>query len=223
MTLRSFLCLAALVLFSTGVAQAQDPVKVDSVHYKVIAENANVRVLKISYPAGGKSVPHKHPDSIVVPLVTSNVHFANADGTSRDEELADGTAMYAPAGVHTPSNKGKGPVDAILVEFKGDAPGTATLPTQRPAMNLKMLAEGARGNAQHVVAEPTFTEPAGSKHDYDQVVIALNASGMSLSINGKPAKTTWKRGDVALIGRGEAHESKNTGGKPAEFIIVSVK
>ncbi len=219
----SLLLMGAFVLLSTGVAQAQDPVTVDSAHYKVIAENAQVRVLKISYPVGGKSVPHQHPDSIVIPLATSNVHFANADGTSRDEELAAGTAMYAPAGVHTPSNMGKTAVDAILVEFKGANPGTATLLTARPNMDLKMLAEGPRGNAQHVVADPSFTEPAGTKHDYDQVVIALNAGGMSLSVNGKPAKTTWKRGDVELIGRGEPHESKNASGKPTEFIIVAVK
>ena len=222
MKVRSLLPLAAFVLFATGVAQAQDPIKVDAAHYKVIAENDHVRVLKISYPVGGKSVPHQHPDSIVVPLTTSKVHFANADGTSRDEELAEGTAMYAPAGVHTPSNVGKSAVDAILVEFKG-APGTATLPTTRPNMNLKMLAEGPRGTATHIVADPTFAEPAGTKHDYDQVVIALVGSGMSLSINGKPAKTTWKRGDVSLIGRGEPHESKNTSGKPSEFIIVAAK
>jgi beta-alanine degradation protein BauB len=223
MKARSLVSIATLVLFATGVAQAQDPVKVDAAHYKVIAENATVRVLKISYPVGGKSVPHQHPDAIVIPMTTSKVHFANADGTSRDEELAAGTAMYSPAGVHTPSNVGKTAVDAILVEFKGAQPGTATLPTARPNMNLKMLAEGPRGNAQHIVAEPTFSEPAGTTHDYDQVVIALNASGMSLSIDGKPAKTTWKRGDVSLIGRGQAHESKNTGGKPTEFIIVAVK
>jgi uncharacterized RmlC-like cupin family protein len=46
---------------------------------------------------------------------------------------------------------------------------------------------------------------------------------MSLSIEGKPAKTTWTRGDVQFIGRGVPHESKNTSGKPADFIIVAVK
>src|SRR5688572_13210956 len=34
---------------------------------------------------------------------------------------------------------------------------------------------------------------------------------MSLAIDGKPAKTTWQRGEVVFIGRGVAHESKNTG------------
>ena len=46
---------------------------------------------------------------------------------------------------------------------------------------------------------------------------------MSLSIDGKPAKTTWARGDVQFIGRGTPHEAKNTSGKPVEFVIVAIK
>jgi quercetin dioxygenase-like cupin family protein len=55
------------------------------------------------------------------------------------------------------------------------------------------------------------------------VIIALAPIAMSLSIDGKPAKTTWRKGDVAFIGRGVAHESKNTGGKPAGSRIVAIK
>jgi hypothetical protein len=44
------------------------------------------------------------------------------------------------------------------------------------------------------------------------VVVAAMAPGtMALSIAGKPARTTWKRGDVEFIGRGVTRESKNTG------------
>jgi hypothetical protein len=46
---------------------------------------------------------------------------------------------------------------------------------------------------------------------------------MSLSVDGKPAKTTWARGDAQFIGRGAGHESKNAGGKPVDFIIVAVR
>jgi oxalate decarboxylase/phosphoglucose isomerase-like protein (cupin superfamily) len=46
---------------------------------------------------------------------------------------------------------------------------------------------------------------------------------MSLAIDGQPAKTSWKRGDVSFIGRGVAHESKNASSKPIEFIIVAIK
>ena len=46
---------------------------------------------------------------------------------------------------------------------------------------------------------------------------------MSLAIDGKPVKTTWKRGDAQFIGRGVAHEAKNTGGKPVDMMIVAIK
>jgi hypothetical protein len=88
---------------------------------------------------------------------------------------------------------------------------------------MKVLAEGPRAMVYRSTADPNFQEAAGTKHDYDQVVIALGATPMSLSVDGKPAKTSWARGDVQLIGRGVGHESKNTGGKPVDFIIVAVK
>jgi quercetin dioxygenase-like cupin family protein len=90
-------------------------------------------------------------------------------------------------------------------------------------MKMKVLAEGARGMAYRVTADPTFHEPAGSKHDYDQLIIALAPGQMALTIDGKAAKTTWARGDVQFIGRGVAHESKNTSTKPVEFVIVAIK
>ncbi len=213
----------SLVLLWSGSALAQDAVKADPAHYKVVLENASVRVLKISYPVGSKSKMHQHPDSIVVPLAAAKVRFTTPDGKSEDTDMASESAMYGPAGTHNPANIGTGPVDALLVEFKSPAPGTAAIPTSRDNMTMKVLAEGPRAVAYRTTADPTFQEPAGSKHEYDQVVIALGPTQMSLSIDGKPAKTTWARGDVQFIGRGVAHESKNAGGKPVEFVIVGIK
>jgi len=167
---------------------------------------------------------HSHPDSIVIPLSTSKVRFAMPDGKSEDTDLASESAMYTPAGTHNPTNIGPGPVDALLVEFKSKTPGKAALPTSRPGMTVKALAEGPYGTASRATASASFAEPAGSKHDFDQVVIALaSGPGMSLSIDGKPAKTTWARGDVQFIGRGVPHEAKNTGGKPVDMVIVTIK
>jgi hypothetical protein len=45
---------------------AEDPVKVDPRHYKVEFENERVRVLRIKYGPGEKSVMHSHPESITV-------------------------------------------------------------------------------------------------------------------------------------------------------------
>jgi len=211
------------VLLTSVVALAQDAVKVDPTHYKVLIDNAAVRVLKITYAPGAKSVMHQHPDSIVIPLVESKVRFTMPDGTSQDSDLANESAQYTSAGTHNPTNTGTGPVDAVLVEFKTPAAGKATLPTSRPGMTLKTLAEGPRATAYRATMDGTFAEPAGTKHDFDQVVVSLAPAQMSLSIDGKPAKTTWARGDVQFIGRGVAHEAKNTGGKPIDIVVIAIK
>src|SRR4051812_48211662 len=128
------LAVVSLTALYATAALAQDPVKTDPTHYKLVFENASVRVLTISYAPGASSKMHHHPDSIVIPLVTSKVRFATPDGKSAENELAKDSAMYAAAGLHNPTNIGTGPISALLVEFKGAAAGTATLPTSRPGM-----------------------------------------------------------------------------------------
>lgn len=216
----SVACVFALWSASTF---AQDPVAVDATHYKTVFENAAVRVLKITYAPGSKSVMHQHPDSIVIPLTAAKVQFTLPDGKTQDSDMAVEAAMYSPAGTHSPANVDTKAMEALLVEFKPAAPGTATLPASRENMASKVLAEGPRATAYRSTASPSFHEAAGSKHDYDQVVIALGPSRMSLSIDGKPAKTTWARGDVQFIGRGVAHEARNAGDKPVDMVIVAIK
>lgn len=223
MRARKTVSVFSLVLLGSAAAVAQDAVKVAPTHYKVLVDNASVRVLKIDYAPGDKTAMHQHPDSIVVMLAPSKVRFTLPDGKTEDSEFPNEGAMYTPAGTHSPTNVGTTRVDAILVEFKGAAPGKAVLPTTRENMAVKVLAEGPRGTAFRSTAAPTFSEPAGTKHDFDQVVIALGNSQMSLSIDGKPAKTAWTRGEAVFVGRGVGHEAKNTSGKPVDFVIVGVK
>ena len=223
MTTVKALVMVVLVLFWSAVAVAQDAVKADPSHYTIIAENAGVRVLKISYGPGEKSTMHQHPDTIVIPLTNAKVRFTLPDGKSEDLDMASESATYGPAGTHNPANMGTARLEAILVEFKAAAPGTATLPASRPGLTLTVLAEGPRAMAYRTTVAPTFQEPAGTKHDYDQVVIALGPSQLSLAIDGKPAKTSWVRGDAQLIGRGVPHESRNAGSGPADFVVVAIK
>ena len=97
-------------------------------------------------------------------------------------------------------------------------------PPCRPDAGLQqaILVENPRGRVQDHAA-PDFQEPAGSVHDYDQVVIALGDADISLKVEGQPPVTKWHRGDVQFIGRGQKHESKNVGGKPLEYIIVAIR
>jgi len=212
-----------VLVAATVVLRAQDAVKVDPGHYKMLIDNPSVRVLQINYAPGAQSVMHHHPDSIVIALDAAKVEFTLPDGKQQTQDLTKDGAMYSAAGTHNPKNIGTMPMRALLVEFNGAAPGKAVLPANRPGMQLKSVAEGAYGTAYVSTAGPEFAEPAGTKHDFDQVVIALAPAAMSLSIDGKPAKSTWKRGDAEFIGRGVAHEAKNTGGKPVDMMIIAIR
>jgi len=214
----------ALVLSAVPLAAAaQDAVKVAPAHYKVLIDNPSVRVLKIAYAPGSKSPMHSHPDSMLVSLGDSKARFTLPDGKTQDIEIAKETASYMPAGTHAPANVGTTPVDAILVEFKAKEPGTASVPTSRPGMQVTMLAEGPRAVAFKTMPAADFHEDPGTTHDYDQVVISLGANDLSLAIDGKPTVTKWQRGTVQFIGRGVKHESKNLSNRPTEFVIVAIK
>ena len=75
--------LVGVLVAATTAVQAQDAVKADPAHYKVLIDNPSVRVLDINYAPGGKSVMHEHPDAIVVPLTASKVEFGLPDGKRR--------------------------------------------------------------------------------------------------------------------------------------------
>jgi quercetin dioxygenase-like cupin family protein len=201
---------------------AQDPAKAHPNQYHVLLDNARVRVLHVAVPAGAKNALHDHPDHVAVVLTDSSIRFTGADGKPVEVTRKKGEALYVEAGKHAGENIGKGALEAIVVELKGAA-GKATLPATRAGMETTTLVDNARVRVVRATAGPTFLEPAGSTHDYDQVVIPLGAtSGMSVTVDGK-TKSEWKSGEVLFIGRGAGHESKNTSGKPIDFVVVSIK
>lgn len=228
---RLLICLPALALASAcadstppaAPSEPLDAVAADPGHYSVITENDAVRVLKISYAPGAKSQLHRHPESIVIPLVNGTTRFTLPDGTTRDVDLVADTAMYMQAESHNPENVGATRNEAILIEFKTPAPGTAELPAEREGMAMTFLAEGPRAVAYRVTVDPAFVEPAGSTHEYDQVVIALGPGDVEVKMDGTLTKSTWARGDVLFFGRGVPHETRNTGATPADIVIVSIR
>ena len=110
---------AALLIFTSTAAFAQDAVKVDPKHYKVIADNAEVRVLRIHYGPHETSVRHSHPDSVVTYLTDGRIKMLLGNGKTTMLTGRAGQAEFTPGGVHTPTNVGDRPFDAVLVELKG--------------------------------------------------------------------------------------------------------
>ncbi len=115
--LGGFFALLFLLLFA-GSALAQDPTKVDSTHYKVVFENDQVRVLRISYGAGEKSVMHYHPDAVAVFTTDNQVNFTLPDGKVLETTAVKGQTIWTPAGKHLPQNVGEEPLEVILIEMK---------------------------------------------------------------------------------------------------------
>ena len=150
----------ALVLSAAPLAAAaQDAVKVDPGHYKVLIDNPSVRVLKITYAPGTKSPMHSHPDALLVSLQDSKALFTLPDGKTQDMDIGKETASYTPAGTHSPNNVGTTPVDAILVEFKAKEPGTASLPICARAWNMNVLAESPAPSRTRRCRRRTSTRP----------------------------------------------------------------
>ena len=118
--MKRILMLAAAVgwMLAATVARAEDPVKVDPAHYKVEFENETVRVLRIHYGPGEKSVMHSHPQAIAVFLTDHNNKMTYPDGRSEVMKGNAGEVMVTPGGDHLPENIGDKPMELILVELK---------------------------------------------------------------------------------------------------------
>jgi quercetin dioxygenase-like cupin family protein len=123
LTIAATLIVAGIIAYGVA-AHAQpaggkaDPVKVDAKHYKVEFENESVRVLRISYGPGEKSVMHYHPASVAVYLTDGKTRMTTPDGKSEEAPIKAGAASWAPAGSHLPQNVGDKRFEVIVVELK---------------------------------------------------------------------------------------------------------
>src|SRR5207237_8027735 len=95
--------------------KAQDPVKVDAKHYKVEAQNKKVRVLRVTYGPGERSVMHDHPASVGVFLTEGRAKFTFPNGKPEARSWKAGETMLVPAGQPLPENLPDKPLELIVV------------------------------------------------------------------------------------------------------------
>lgn len=214
----TFFCIAAPIAF------AQDPVKVDAKHYKVLLENDQVRVLKIHYNPKEKSVMHEHPASVVVFLAGSKVKFTLPDGSTVDGGGKTGDAQFADAGKHLPWNVGSTPVEGVLVELKGGAMGSAKValdPVKVDPAHHKVVFENDRVRVLRV----KFRAHGKTKQHEHPNGVAIYLTGVKAKFtlaDGKTREAAGKRGD-AIWAAAEKHSVENTGARPADIILVELK
>jgi quercetin dioxygenase-like cupin family protein len=99
-------------------AFAEDAVKADPQHYTVDFENDRVRVIRIKYGPGEKSVMHTHGAHVAVFLTDNSVRMTSPDGTSQEQSAESGAILWSDAEEHLPENLGDKSFELVLVELK---------------------------------------------------------------------------------------------------------
>ncbi|CAN5472873.1 hypothetical protein BH09ACT4_BH09ACT4_22640 [soil metagenome] len=97
-----------------------DPVLTNPLLYSVIFENERVRVLEYLDHPGQESIPHDHPDSVMVTLSSFSRRLASGDN-SVDVEMPAETARWLGAQNHSGHNTGSTDTHCIFVELKEPA------------------------------------------------------------------------------------------------------
>ena len=202
---------------------AQDAVKVAGDNYKLITENARVRILDVKLTPGQKTAMHSHPDLIAVILAPSTIKQTTADGKSAEVGGNEkrGGVLFTPATTHISENIGKTPFHAILVEFKQPAPaaGKGGKPSM-PAPFKQVL-----DNAYVRIFDGTSLPGAAlAEHTHaDHITIALsNGSAEITDKDGKKQTYPFKR-DEAVFSGPATHSVVNTSKAPLRLIDVEMK
>jgi hypothetical protein len=110
---------SSALLAQRGPESVPDAVRADPAHYSVSFENELVRLLRVKYGPGEKSVMHRHSASCVVFLTEQTFNFTLPDGTTEPASVPGGALGCGDGNVHLPENIGPAAAEFIMMEFKG--------------------------------------------------------------------------------------------------------
>ncbi|MDP2270950.1 MAG: hypothetical protein Q8K32_09485 [Archangium sp.] len=113
--------IAVLAVVSAAPAWSADPLKTDPDKYKLVEENARVRVLRFHDKPGDKSTQHTHPEFVLYALSPFKRRLIFPDGKTMEREFKAGELVLMPAQTHVGENIGTTDTEVLLVELKEPA------------------------------------------------------------------------------------------------------
>jgi quinol monooxygenase YgiN/quercetin dioxygenase-like cupin family protein len=167
---------ALAALPATTHSQELDPLKLYPGNYKVLLENARVRVLDFRLAKGATESFHSHPANVAVFLTDVNIRFTLPDGQKRLRVARAGDVSYGDATTHASENIGGANAHGIIVELKGPpagAPAAGPTPNDQRVTAFTLI-HGIPGKEedlkQHLLslAAPTRAEPGSIAYDLYQ-------------------------------------------------------
>lgn len=119
--IRSALLVAALLALPSLV-YAQNAVDVDPEHHRVVFEDEQVRIIRVTYPAGYTTPLHEHNQNVVVILADAHLENTAPDGTVQSMERQAGDSGRSAGANHASENVSTEPFEAVMIEFKRVSP-----------------------------------------------------------------------------------------------------
>lgn len=218
------LWLSATLLTLVGLCAAQDsPIPVDrEPHHKVVLQNDDVQVLRVTLPAGERTLYHTHShDRAAIELCTTTISqqkFGEPEGPGAqikpgDLSVANGDVPYS----HRVHNLGPALFEVIDVEFLQ----RPTQPTE--AATIPVAAENPSARAYHWSLAPGAKTP---EHTHTRPYLILVATPMKLRMiapDGQSMIHEVKAGDFHWIDAKVTHTLTNDGSTPGEIIELELK
>jgi quercetin dioxygenase-like cupin family protein len=215
--------LVVMVLLVAWPAAGQDPVKVDPAHHKVELENAQVRVLRITFGPGEKAPLHQHPAGVAVFLSDGQATVLPVGGTPDPTPRKRGDALATEASTHTVENRGSGKSELILIELKAPSPArTLNLdPVKVDPKHYTVLSENDRVRLLRI--HYGAKEKSVMHQHWPGIAVILTDGSMRMTDSaGKGMDQKSVAGGVNWE-TGDAHLPENVGDQPFDVVLVEIK
>jgi len=124
--LAGILVVSTMIVLSSRISLAQDPLVVAPDAYKLVFENERVRVMEVTFEPGAKIAEHSHPDHFAYILEPGTLRISHPDGTWVDLEAKAGDVVWINAETHWAENIGTTKIHILVTELKENAPVVVT-------------------------------------------------------------------------------------------------
>lgn len=98
---------------------ALDPIAVGHGIYKLKTEDADLRVMEVTFTPGQKIAMHEHPKHAVYVLSGGTLKIQVEGKEAETMNLKAGDTVVIPAQKHEAQNMGKTKIKLVVTEFKG--------------------------------------------------------------------------------------------------------